>query len=372
MRFAAQVARQAMAQRGLDPGVIEGVHLGMTVPQKSSFYGAPWMAALLGCESVTGPQINQACATGARTLVSAALEVEAGGAGAVLAVTTDRTSNGPHLYYPNPSGVGGTGDQENWVLDNFSKDPHAKNAMIQTAENVAAEAGIDRASQEELTMIRYAQYQDALADDRAFQRRYMVTPFEVMDASGRKPVATLEGDEGVFPTTLEGLQRLKPVLPEGTVTFGCQTYPADGTAAALICDEARARALAADGGVRVRLVAAGQARAEKGFMAKAVVPAAQRALEAAGIALADVGAIKTHNPFAVNDVYFARQMGLDFDAFNRYGSPLIYGHPQGPTGLRVVIETVEELVLAGGGYGLFTGCAAGDTAMALVLRVDVA
>ena len=54
---------------------------------------------------------------------------------------------------------------------------------------------------------------------------------------------------------------------------------------------------------------------------------------------------------------------------NNYGCSLIWGHPQGPTGLRAVIELIEELVLAGGGYGLFHGCAAGDTAMAVVLRV---
>ncbi|MCQ3954745.1 MAG: thiolase family protein, partial [Chloroflexi bacterium] len=54
---------------------------------------------------------------------------------------------------------------------------------------------------------------------------------------------------------------------------------------------------------------------------------------------------------------------------NNYGSSLIWGHPQGPTGMRLVIELIEELVLLGGGYGLFTGCAAGDTAAALVLEV---
>ena len=55
---------------------------------------------------------------------------------------------------------------------------------------------------------------------------------------------------------------------------------------------------------------------------------------------------------------------------NNFGSSLVWGHPQGPTGLRSVIELIEELVLRGGGYGLFSGCAAGDSAMAVVLKVD--
>jgi len=55
---------------------------------------------------------------------------------------------------------------------------------------------------------------------------------------------------------------------------------------------------------------------------------------------------------------------------NNYGSSMIWGHPQGPTALRTVIELIEELVIKGGGYGMFTGCAAGDTAGALIIKID--
>ncbi len=79
--------------------------------------------------------------------------------------------------------------------------------------------------------------------------------------------------------------------------------------------------------------------------------------------------MKTHNPFAVNDIVFARDTGFPLEKMNNYGCSLIWGHPQGPTGMRCVIELIEELALRGGGTGLFTGCAAGDSAMALVLRV---
>jgi len=56
---------------------------------------------------------------------------------------------------------------------------------------------------------------------------------------------------------------------------------------------------------------------------------------------------------------------------NNYGCSLIWGHPQGSTGARLIIELIEELVIKGGGYGLFDGCAAGDTAAAVVLKVEV-
>jgi len=363
--LAAGTARRWLEARGVSPEVFDGLCLGFTVPQKHSFYGAPWVAGLIGAPGITGPMVAQACATSPRVLATAAQEVEAGFRDCMLGLTFDRCSNGPHVVYPNPSGPGGTVDAENWVMDNFGHDPWAKNAMIQTAENVAREHGVSREEQDACTLVRHEQYQAALADDRAFQRRYMF-PIEL---SAGKKTFTIDTDDGVFPTTKDGLAKLRPVMPEGTVTFGSQTHPADGNAGMIITTKERAAQLAKDSKITIRLLSFGQARVGKGLMPTAPWPAAQQALQAAGVKLSDVRAIKTHNPFAVNDVYFARQSGLALERFNNYGSPLIYGHPQGPTGLRVMIELIEELVQAGGGHGLFTGCAAGDTAMACVLEV---
>jgi acetyl-CoA acetyltransferase len=92
-------------------------------------------------------------------------------------------------------------------------------------------------------------------------------------------------------------------------------------------------------------------------------------LERAGLEIGDMAAIKSHNPFVVNDIAFARETGCDLMAMNNYGCSLVWGHPQGPTGLRAVIELIEELAERGGGHGLFHGCAAGDTAMAVVIEV---
>jgi len=241
--------------------------------------------------------------------------------------------------------------------------------MIETAENVAREASITREEQDELTLLRYRQYGDALAEDSAFLRRFVVMPLEVKDARGRKVLATLEGDEGVFPTTAEGLAKLRPVVQGGTVTFGTQTHPADGNCGMIVTTREKAQELSRDPKIEIRLLSYGEARVKKGYMGMATVPAARRALVRAGVSIEDVRVIKTHNPFAVNDIYFCREMGLKPEAVNNYGSSLIWGHPQGPTGQRLIVEAIEELVLAGGGCGLFVGCAAGDTAAGVVIQV---
>lgn len=105
-------------------------------------------------------------------------------------------------------------------------------------------------------------------------------------------------------------------------------------------------------------------------MPKAPLPAARAALDAAGLGFDAVDAVTTHNPFAVNDIYFSRHSGVSVERMNAYGSSLVYGHPQAPTGARALVELIETLRERGGGVGLFTGCAAGDTAAAIVLRVD--
>ena len=370
LKFGAEVAVRALAERKISAEAFDGLYLGLTVPQQFSFYGGPWTAGLIGAGGITGPIISEACATSGKVIASAAMEVELGTRSCVLALLCDRTSNSPHIYYPNPLATGGVGKTEDWVWDNFGHDPYAKNAMVQTAENVAKKAGIERAIQDEVAVMRYQQYQDALKDDSAFLKRYMVLPVEVKDASGRKVVKTVTGDEGIFPTTAEGLAKLRPALEGGSVTFGTQTYPADGNAGLVVTTQEKAAELSRDPKVVVRIVSCGQARAEKGFMPMANVPAARQALARAGIGMKDIKAVKTHNPFAVNDIFFAKTMEIDVAGMNRFGSSLVWGHPQAPTGARLVIELIEQLVIGGGGYGLFTGCAAGDTAFAVIVKVD--
>ena len=369
LQLVANCGKQALEARRFPMERVDLAILGHTNPQLGSFFGLPYVTGMMGIDGVTGPTVQQACATSARVLQMAAGEVAGGSARCALLLTTDRCSNGPIVYYPDPTAPGGTGHTERWVLDNFSHDPYALNAMVDTAENVAAKFGISTAEQNEVALARYAQYQDALANERAFQRRYMVD-VPVTDARFRKQTGVVSADQGVFPTTADGLAKLKPVKPNGTVSFGTQTFPADGNAGMIVTTRELAREFSTDPKITVELLGFGQARAAKGHMPMAVAPAALNALKHAGLTIKDVDVVKTHNPFAVNDIAFARETGFPLEKMNNYGCSLIWGHPQGPTGLRSVIEMIEELAIRGGGVGLFGGCAAGDSGMAAVLRVS--
>jgi len=322
----------------------------------------------MGNPDISGLLIAQACTTSVTAMNQAALGIENGLYANVCCLMTDRTSNGPHIIWPNPLGQGGQPVVEDWVLDNFNFDPWGQIPMVETAENVAklAKGGVTKEHCDEVTLRRYEQYTDALASGREFQKRYM---FPVEFRISKKRTGMLEEDEGVTPTTKEGLAKLKPVVPGGVLTFGSQTHPADGNCGVIVTTKEKAQELSADPKIEIQIISYGYARAPKAHMAMAPVPASRMALEKAGLSIKEIKAIKTHNPFVVNDIYMCREFDIDVMGINNYGSSIIYGHPQGPTAGRLIIELIEEMVMRGGGYGMFTGCAAGDTGACMILKI---
>ncbi|MEW6665983.1 MAG: thiolase family protein [Thermodesulfobacteriota bacterium] len=368
IELAAKTARNWFLSRKLDPTVLEYLYYGITIAQHRMFYSHTWAAAMLvdNASALPALMVNQACTTSTTCIHLAAVNIEAGTYQTAYALMADRCSNGPHTIWPNPMGPGGEVISENWMMDNFNRDPNAGFKMVQTAENVAKEAGITKEECDAVTFRRYEQYKDALANDRAFQKRYMF-PAEV--TISKKKTLLIEQDEGITPTTAEGLAKLQPVEKGGVISFGAQTHPADGNCGFIITTRDKAKTLSADPKIEIQILSYGFSRAKRGFMAAAPVPASEMALKTAGLKISDMKAVKTHNPFIVNDIYMARQMGNDVMKMNNYGCSLVYGHPQGPTAGRLIAELLEELVILGGGYGLWTGCAAGDTAAAMIFKV---
>jgi acetyl-CoA acetyltransferase len=266
------------------------------------------------------------------------------------------------MVYSSQQAPGAAPITEHWVLDPMRLDPNTRHSMVDTAEFVAAEAGLSRSQIDDLTLLRYEQYAAAVAG--GVSKRYLVE----VHVPGRKGVTVIAEDVGIHPTTAEGLARLAPSTADGVVTFGSQTHPGDGTAGVVVSRTDVARDLSNGSGV-ARILAVSFARVERARMPKAPVPAARAALADAGLDITDIDVVTTHNPFAVNDLYFARETGFALERMNPYGSSLIYGHPQSPTGLRAITELIQALHDRGGGRGLFTGCAAGDTAGAVVVEV---
>lgn len=371
IELGAKTARRwFLEKKKMDPTIIDYLYFGISVHQPRFFYGHNWAAGILtdNKKNVSGLMVNQACTTSTTVLNLAALALENRDFEVAFGLMVDRTSNGPHTVWPNPMGPGGEVIQENWVMDSFNSDPNVSppTKMVGTAENVAKAEGFTKEECDAVVLRRYEQYQDALKNDREFQKKYM---FRAEVKLGRKGARVIEKDEGITPTTAEGLAKLKPVEQDGVHSYGAQTFPADGNCGFIVATRDRAKELSADPNIEVQIVSYAASRVSPGFMASAPVPAAKKALSCARLKITDMKAIKSHNPFATNDLNFAKKMGIDVMSMNNYGSSLIYGHPQAPTGGRLIAEMIEEVAMLGGGYCLWTGCAAGDTGAAMILKV---
>ncbi len=365
----ATTARKWLLASNFDPKIFDYMYYGTTIAQLHMFYSHTWAAGMLvdNEKELSALMVNQACTTSTTCIHLCAVNIEAGTYETAFALMSDRCSNGPHTIWPNPLGPGAEVESENWMMDNFNADPNAGLKMVQTAENVAKDIGTTKEECDAVTLRRYEQYNDALADDRAFQKRYM---FPVEVKVSRKKTVMVEEDEGITPTTAEGLAGLKPVEPGGVISFGAQTHPADGNCGFIVTTRDKAKELSKDPNIEIQIVSSGFSRAKRGYMAAAPVPASEMALKNAGLKIEDMKAIKTHNPFIVNDINMAKRMGFDVMNMNNYGCSMVYGHPQGPTAGRLIAELLEELVMLGGGYGLWAGCAAGDTAAAMIFKVS--
>jgi acetyl-CoA acetyltransferase len=367
----ARTARRWLVEKKkIDPAIIDYLYFGISVPQKNNFYSHTTAAGIItdNKKSLHALMSNQACTTSTTLLNLAAMTVETGAIEVGFVLLTDRTSNNPHITWPNPLGPGGEVISENFCMDTFNYDPNVfpLTKMVQTADNVARKEGFTKEQCDELVLIRYEQYQMALANDRAFQKRYM---FPVEAQISKRKTVLLEADEGVTPTTAEGIAKLQPSEKGGFHSFAAQTFPADGNCGFFVCTREKAKELSADPNIEIQLVSFGFSRVEPGFMAAAPVPAAQMALDRAGLKVTDMVTIKSHNPFSTNDLNFCKKMGIDARKMNNYGSSIIYGHPQAPTVGRTVAEMLEETAILGGGYCLVTGCAAGDLGASLIFKV---
>ena len=365
--LAAAVSKNWLETKDINVNSLDYLIFGNTIGQHHQFYSSPWAAAMLGAEALPAIAISQACTTVATCINQAAMGIENGLYESPYVLTADRASNGPHTIWPNPKGPGGEVISENWNMDNFNSDPNTGRKMVESAENVAKKGGFTKEEADALALRRYEQYQMALENDREFQKRYM-QPVSIKIS--KKKTILVEKDFGVTPSTKEGLAALKPIIPGGILSFGTQTHPADGNAGVLVATKEKAQQMSADSNITIQIISYGYARVEKAHMPAAPVPASRMALQNASLSINDIKVIKTHNPFIVNDLFFAKEMGIDPAEFNNYGSSLIFGHPQGPTATRLLVEGIEETVMAGGGYMLWTGCAAGDCGAALILRIS--
>ena len=360
-QFAGEAMARILGLRKVPKDRLDYLVIGSTIPWHWKFWNAPLVASCLG-QRLPGYHVEQACATGLQATLLAAAEVQSGAYDTVGVLCFDRTSDSPVGVFPERRAYRRTEALAD-VWDNFGFDPATGGAMIATAGKAARAHRIDRREVDEITLLRYEQYFQAR--ESGFLDRVLV-PLEVLNMQGQV-IGRVDDDTGVRKISLGALRAMREL--DTCVTGGSQTHASDGMACLLVTTAERARELSPRPEVDIRLVGKTEVRTAPGLMPEAPALAVQRLLARVGLTMADMAVVKNHNPFAVNDVIFAKLLGYDWRKMNTTGCSLVWGHPQGPTLTRNVIEALEEAVDLGGGYALVFGCAAGDVGIAAIFKV---
>ncbi len=360
-QFAGEAMARILGLRHVPKSELEYLVIGSTIPWHWKFWTAPMVASCMG-ERLPGYHVEQACATGLQAALLGAAEIESGSKDVVGVLTFDRTSDSPVGVFPERRAHQRTHAIAD-VWDNFGFDPATGRAMIQAAGITARKYRVDRREVDDIAFVRSEQYFEAR--ESGFLDRVLV-PFDLLNVAG-KPLGRIEEDQGVRRVPLGALRAQREL--DTCVTSGTQTHASDGMATLLVTSPERARELSPRPEIEIRFVAKTEARTEPSLMPEAPAFAVQRLLQRTGLTMDDIVVAKNHNPFAVNDAVFTKVTGHDWHALNRTGCPLVWGHPQGPTLTRVLIESLEEAVDRGGGYVLVFGCAAGDVGIAALFEV---
>jgi len=235
--------------------------------------------------------------------------------------------------------------------------------MIATAGKAARKYKLDRQEVDEIAFYRLQQYFETLTS--GFLNRVLV-PLEVLNLQGRV-IGRVDSDAGVREVTLATLRDMREL--DKCVTGGTQTHASDGMATLLVTSRDIARELSPRPEIDIQFIAKAEVRTFPSLMPEAPGLAVKKVLNQTGLTMEEMVVVKNHNPFAINDLIFAKQLNYDWRKMNTTGCSLVWGHPQGPTLTRLLIEALEETVDHGGGYLLVFGCAAGDVGIAAIFNV---
>ncbi|HEV2851757.1 MAG TPA: thiolase family protein [Thermoanaerobaculia bacterium] len=361
-------AKAALERAGLDPSKVDQVIFG----HGRQAGGGPNTARQIAYRSgvpVERPAytVNQACASGLQSVLSAARTILTGEARVVLAGGTESMSNTPYLL-PRARWGYRMGNAE--IVDGMYKDgfncPLSDLVMGETAEELAAEMGIDRAASDVYALESQLRCERARGEGRFDSEIVPVT------VEGKKGSVTVERDEHPRDgTTLESLTKLPTVFRKGgAVTAGNASGITDGAAALVVASRAAAIELGLP--IVARLVGWEVVGVEPRIMGIGPVPAVRKLLEKKGLDPAAIDEVELNEAFACQVLACNQELGFDSARVNPDGGAIALGHPIGATGTRILVTLLHGLGKRDGERGIATLCVSGGMGVAALVEREAA
>jgi acetyl-CoA C-acetyltransferase len=372
-RLAATVIAELVRRASLPPGEIDDVILGQCYPngEAPAIGRVAALDAGLGID-VPGMQVDRRCGSGLQAVALACMQVQTGAAELVLAGGADSMSQAEFYAMGMRWGVKGGGVE---LADRLARSRVSaggvhhvvEGGMIETAENVRREFGVSREAQDELAL-RSHERAVAAQQDGTFAQE--IVPVTVADRKGERVIDRDEHPRA--DTTLERLAALRPIMgrndPQATVTAGNASGQNDGAAVCIVTHAEKAAELGLE--PFARLVSWAVAGVAPETMGVGPIPATERALQRAGLALADIDLIELNEAFASQALAVLGEWQLPdgLERVNVHGSGISLGHPVGATGARILTTMLRELRRRQARYGLETMCIGGGQGMAAIFE----
>ena len=371
--LSATVIRELLQRTSLPPAEIDDVIFGQGYPNGE----APAIGRVAALDAglpieVAGLQVDRRCGAGLQAIMLGCMEVQTGAAELVLAGGAESMSQAEFYATGLRWGVksGGVKLEDRLVRPRVTAggaDHPLPGGMIETAENLRRQYAIPREEQDELAL---RSHRRAVAAHESGTFAEEIVPVMV---TARKEQRVIDRDEHPrADTTLERLAGLRPLMaasdPEATVTAGNASGQNDGAAVCIVTHPDKAAEL----GLKpfARLVSWAVAGVAPETMGIGPVPATRRALERAGLSLADMDLIELNEAFAAQALAVLREWDLPdgLERVNVHGSGISLGHPIGATGARILTTLLRELRRRGGRYGLETMCIGGGQGMSAIFE----
>ncbi|MDP7628106.1 MAG: thiolase family protein [SAR202 cluster bacterium] len=355
--LAALALRSAVERTpGLDPGEIEDVVMGCAIPEGEQGLNIARLASLRAGfpSSVPGFTVNRFCSSGLQAISIAAERIRNGSVDIIVAGGVESMSRIPMMGFrpaPNPM-----------LVEEY---PQAYMGMGLTAEQVAVRYEVSRDDQDEFSFGSHQKADSATSEGR-FAEEIVPVPRSLVDPQSEGIL--LQRDEGIrTDTSINALSSLKPAFQmSGSVTAGNSSQMSDAAAAVVVMSDRKASELGLEARAIYRSFAV--AGVDPDVMGIGPVEAVPRALEEAGLTVADIGLIELNEAFAAQSLAVIRALEFDPEIVNVNGGAIALGHPLGCTGARQTITIMNEASRRQSIYGLVTMCIGGGMGAAGVFE----
>jgi len=347
-RALGHVQREVIARAGIDPAAVEQVVGGCVTQageQGSNITRYAWLASgLPQTAGVTTVDCQCGSAQQANHFIAGLIAADAIDIGIACGVEMmSRVGLGANVM----SGPG-VPRPDDWDVDLPNQ--------FEGADRIAKDFNISRQDLDEF----------GVASQQKAARAWSEERFKAQIAPIDTPEGTIDRDQGLRETTLEGLAALKPVQEGGFHTAGTSSQISDGAAAVLLMSREKAQALGLK--PRARIVAQALIGDEPYYHLNGPVAATRRVLDRSGMSVSDIDVFEVNEAFASVVVNWGRQHNVDFDKVNVNGGAIALGHPVGSTGSRLITTALHELERAGGSNALISMCAGGALATATIIE----